>query len=87
MSHSFLHRGDGSLPSEPPNPHAKTVLLCHWTLSRCLGVWSRNEVVRIDLTRAEGLDFQASQMLWKGVFHLSALRCLAKLYVVTKLST
>ena len=37
------------------------------------------------ILNADGLDFQASQMLWKGVFHFGALRCLAKLYAVMKL--
>lgn len=42
--------------------------------------------MRVDLN-ADGLDFQASQMLWKGVFDFSALRCLAKFWAVTKPST
>jgi hypothetical protein len=37
------------------------------------------------ILNTDGLDFQASQMLWKGVFHFGALRCLAKLYAVMKL--
>ena len=49
----------------------------------CPGVWSRMRWCGL-IVNMDGSFVHAAQIVWKGVFQRSVLRCLAKLYATTK---